>query len=297
MARSVALGLAARRGLPIGVVGWLFGASQRVTRAACWEAIWFYHDPRPCHLVVFNAYFDASGHPDDTYAMYVSGFVASEAKWMEWETAWLALLAEFGIVPPFHTTEFEGRKSQYAMWSAVRREEFRRRAIRTFTPPRINKAISYGVVLADLRRLFHEFVMPDECPPEPYAWCGQQVVALVVQWALHRRSAGTLGGRDELAFVFEHGDKHRGKLEQVLERSNILPIFRRKKEIVAFQACDFLAWQHRNWLTKRAGGRLNASPALHEMVRCLAKDSLVLHTWTSLSQEAERQGIPKRTGV
>lgn len=118
----------------------------------------------------YTAYFDASGHPDDTEVMYVAGFVASERKWLKWETTWLALVDDFGIVPPFHCTEFEARKGEYADWSVERREEFRLKAVRTFIPPRYCGADSSQgrVQPVRLRRRQHRtFAHP---PPDRTPW-------------------------------------------------------------------------------------------------------------------------------
>jgi hypothetical protein len=242
----------------------------------------------------YTAYFDASGHPDDSEVMYVAGFVASEEKWQRWETVWLALLEEFGIQPPFHCTEFEARKEGYADWSDKRREDFRLKAVRTFIPPRLNKAISYGIRLTDLRRIHSEFEFPPHLRPEPYPWCGTKVVELVMAWASRRWAAGDVGPTDRYAFVFEHGDKHRGLLEKALDHYGLLPIFMKKGDVVAFQACDFLAWQHRNWLTKRDPTRRRASETLQLMARSLAKDSLLFHTYERMVPECERLGFPRR---
>ena len=245
-------------------------------------------------ITKYTAYFDASGHPDDSKVMYVAGFVAPEVKWRKFETAWLALLEKYDIEPPFHCTEFEARRGEYGKWSNERREEFRLRAVHTFTPPRLNKAISYGIPLADLRQIHAEFEFPAHLRPEPYPWCGVKVVELVLAWAQRRFDAGDVGPHDQFEFVFEHGDKHRGELEGALARIGLLPLFRKKQEVVAFQACDFLAWQHRNWLTKRDPTCRRANETLQRMGRSLAKDSLVFHTYDRLVPECERLGFPKR---
>ena len=246
-------------------------------------------------MVLYKAYFDASGTGHDTHAMFMSGFIATERKWRKWESAWLALLAEYGIKPPFHTTEFETRRGQFREWPNELRESFRLAAIRSLTPPRLNKAFSYGIAVEDLRRLFREFEMPSGAPSSPYAWCGLRVTEMVGEWGRNRAKAGRVDPGERYAVLFEHGDTDRGRLEAVLSVMGLCALFPKKRDAVAFQACDFLAWQHRNWLTQRTlRGRLNATPAVQEIARCLAKDSLAFHSWDHLVHECERQGIQRR---
>jgi hypothetical protein len=205
-------------------------------------------------MVMFTAYFDASGHPNDvgsTPALFVSGFVSTVEKWLKFEKYWLALLEEFHITPPFHMTDFESGHGQYAAWKDDReeRERFRSEAlhvIKRWT----NKPFSSGVLIPDFQRLFREYAMPPEVPREPYPFCGEAVVVdLLRPWLEHCIKDGRFRmGTDNLQIVFEHGDKHKGLLEAALERRNVDAIFMKKAALVPFQACDFLAWMHRRWL-------------------------------------------------
>lgn len=84
-------------------------------------ALWLNHDPRQCWMGGFIAYFDASGHPDDRGGtMFVSGFVASEAKWLKFEGRWLDLLRRYGVESPFHMKDFTAGVKQYAAWKDER---------------------------------------------------------------------------------------------------------------------------------------------------------------------------------
>jgi sialic acid synthase SpsE len=108
----------------------------------------------------------------------------------------------------------------------------------------------------------------------------------------------TLRRTDRFRIVFEQGDKHKGALQRALSSQGLPPAFESKANVVAFQACDFLAWMHRNWLTTRTRrGRANYRPrqSLLQFTRMFPADSSVFGTWDGFARECEDQGIPKRT--
>lgn len=253
-------------------------------------------------MTQFNAYFDASGHPSHTSSsasLFVTGLLSTVERWAKFDAHWLALLDDFAIVPPFHTTDFESGKKQYAGWKEdiSRREEFRAGAlsvIKRWT----NKPFSSGVVVSDLRRLVTEYNLPAEFATEPYPFCGGQAIKMVKEWAERGVRDGRRHGKDKIDIVFEHGDKHRGQLEKFLQTVHGVPIqFQNKSEVIAFQACDFLAWQHRRWLTDReTHGSRSYRPrkAMIEVARVLPKDSSTFANWEGLVRECEAWGILRR---
>jgi hypothetical protein len=255
-----------------------------------------------CSMTTFTAYFDASGHPNDAGAapaLFVSGFVSTVEKWLKFKEHWLALLDEFHITPPFHMTDFETGHGQYAAWKddLAERERFRSAAlhvIKRWT----NKPFSSGVLLPDLDRLFREYDMPADVPREPYPFCGEQALDLLRVWLEHCVKDGRVRiGIDKLQIVFEDGDKHKGLLEAGLARRNLHAIFMRKEDIVPFQACDFLAWQHRRWLTNFAKfGAKNFRPrkSLVEFTLMFPRDSSTFGNWDGFVRECADRGIKLR---
>jgi hypothetical protein len=265
-------------------------------------AIWSNHDPRRRFLAHFTAYFDASGHPDHKNpnlppAFFVSGFVASVEKWLKFERKWLSLLAEYEIAPPFHMKDFEAGVGQYAPWKddKPRRDEFRGKAIDVIRL-NTNKPMSVGLVLPDFYRWFQEYEIPDTLPREPYVWCGLAMHDRVQTWARNRIKAGAIRLTDKIEFVFETGDKHRGRLADEFEKqTGRPPIFRRKDEAVAFQACDFLAWENRRWLTDRQNPKWRGPrPSSVYLHRHVPSDYGGFVTWETLSRDAEKHGWPRR---
>ena len=101
----------------------------------------------------YAAYFDASGdraRGGTAPALTMSGFVATVHKWRRFEREWLALLDRFGIVPPFHMTDFEGCHGQYRKFRGQEesREQFRSEALQIITRC-TSKAFTVGVVVPD----------------------------------------------------------------------------------------------------------------------------------------------------
>lgn len=250
-------------------------------------------------MAKFTANFDASGDAGDTSpgaSFFVSGFVSTVDKWMAFEKEWLSLLCEFGIKSPFHMTDFETCAKQYASWKGdrPRRNEFLLRAV-DIMHKRTNKPFSHGVILADLRRMFAEFDIPDIVPSAPYAFCGLQVVGYTLQWAANRFRAKTMTAADEMEIVFEHGDLDKGKfMNAARRRYGKIPIFK-TKAWVPFQICDLLGWEHRRRVVefaKHGAARSRASYA--ELERRLPDGAMRFDSWQSLERFCISKGFARR---
>jgi len=61
---------------------------------------------------MYSAYFDESGHPDDSDYLIVAGAVASVGQWVAFESDWKAILAPFNT-DLFHANEFAQRKKPF----------------------------------------------------------------------------------------------------------------------------------------------------------------------------------------
>jgi hypothetical protein len=252
-------------------------------------------------MAIFNAYFDASGHPDatgDGSALFVSGWISTVEKWAKFERLWLDLLAENGLQPPFHMTDFQAGRRQY---KAIRRDETRFRAFKNTAIALMtrytHKAFSVGVVIPHLRRFYAEYQVPPELPyQKPFPWCAMQSMRLVYKWMNNRLAAGTAKPTDKIEIIFQHGDKDRGEF---LEAAELVyqnrPTIMGNLAAVPFQACDYLAWEHRHWLTARTT-RPGATPSYANVMlaRRLAPDSLLYADWETLTRDADAQGWAKR---
>src|SRR5690242_11472191 len=120
-------------------------------------SVWRRHDPSTCYMLIIQpsyntsstqhtAYFDASGKKEQP-VLVVSGFVASEKQWLRFEEEWDALLGEFQLAHPFHTTDYVAavQGTQYEQFSdnRDRREDFEAAAVRILKQTR--KPFSFGV--------------------------------------------------------------------------------------------------------------------------------------------------------
>ena len=75
------------------------------------------HDDQASALMAtYAAYFDAGGHPLDRHALFVTGLVSTESKWLEFGKAWIKALKREAINQPFHMSAFMNGNGIYASW-------------------------------------------------------------------------------------------------------------------------------------------------------------------------------------
>ncbi|MET0399740.1 MAG: hypothetical protein ABW277_23330 [Longimicrobiaceae bacterium] len=254
-----------------------------------------------CDLAFFTAYFDASGHPADSNlgaSLFFSGFVSTAEKWLRFEKAWLALLADNGIEPPFHMADFEAGEGQYARWRGdfAGRQVFLHKAaavIRRHT----RKPFSHGIVIADLQRMYDTYEFPENERREAFPWCGVLVLGKVLAWARKGVRQGNMRGDDTIEFVFEDGDKHRGQFMDLAEETyKILPIPRKKNQHLQFDACDLLAWEHRRFLGQLVRRDTKHPPrsSLVEIMRLFPGGAFTFQHWGLLDAACKARGLKQR---
>ncbi len=261
-------------------------------------SLWLNHNPKERHMAMFTAYFDASGHSADTgvgACLFVTGFVASVERWLEFETAWLGHLDENDIEPPFHMTDFISSKCQYASWKGqkAKRDTFLAKAVRIIKD-HTRKPFSNGVVIEDLKRMFREFEVP-AMPEEPYPWCAIQIFTFVNDWTKSQLNQGRVNPLDHLEYVFETGDLYRGKFMEIArDVYGITPKFMDKDSCVPFQACDLVAWAHRRALSGYRKGEVRAPSAYADIMRHLPADASKFHTWRTMEAVCIKAGFLRR---
>ncbi len=59
-------------------------------------------------MSAFSAYFDESGHPDDSPYLVIAGGIAEVEQWAHFEREWTELLAPLGT-KLFHAVDFHRR--------------------------------------------------------------------------------------------------------------------------------------------------------------------------------------------
>jgi hypothetical protein len=198
--------------------------------------LWGNHDPGRCFVAELGAFFDASGRSDDKTvpALFVSGFVSSEKKWLRFETEWLSLLTEYDIPRPFRMSKF------YADYRdrPEARAAFLRAALRIIKRGTY-KSFSSGVFMEAHKQASKQYVLPPVIA-DPFALCGLKVIAQVGIWIRNQNVT------KPIIFVFESGDLGRGNLLKAVRglKVGLEPIFASKKNIVAFDPADMVAWVH-----------------------------------------------------
>jgi hypothetical protein len=211
-------------------------------------------------MIPFIVYFDASGRSDDPTirAVFVSGCISTEAKWLRFDEAWRALLGKHRMARPFRMSKF------YAEWldRPKERAEFVCDAIKIIKRY-TRKTFSSGVGLAAHRKTAAERHLP-LWVNDPYALCATKVVAQVGRWIKNRDV------QKKIAFVFETGDLGQGAFITSLEdaRVRINPNFASKADVSPFDAGDLIAWVHARSVGRHLAGKRND---VEEFARAIAR--------------------------
>jgi Protein of unknown function (DUF3800) len=198
---------------------------------------------------MFTAYFDASGTPNTT-VLTMAGYVSDVTKWTKLEEHWHRILSAHNITS-FHMTDCVSFRGEFANWRD--KPDVRKRVIndlsecaRRFT----NKRFSASVVIHDYNRVDAEYQL-NEHIGHPYSLCGTSCIEHVRTWAKNRSVEA-----NDIAFVFEAGDKHKGDFQEICQRRfGIAPLFLSKKDVVPFQAADLAAWKTRHPIREAVGSK------------------------------------------
>jgi|SRR6516165_9318117 hypothetical protein len=207
-----------------------------IVRHACWMAF-LNHDPQDvwiAFLMNFGAYFDDSGHPDDSFCVTVAGFVATEEQWLLFEKEWReAISAPPYNLSAFHMTHFEADRR-------LSREEKDKLLNKLVTIIRYRSRfhISHSVPMDEYRNINQEFAFEESVGP-PYALAGRTIAKSLNHWR------SKYGGEDcKLLVAFEDGTKHKGDFMHRMEADHLpCPMFLKKSEAVPLQAADLAGWE------------------------------------------------------
>jgi hypothetical protein len=263
-------------------------------------------DPSTLEMIVFNAYFDASGSSKNKLSsatLYVSGFVSTENQWGKFEVEWPKLLTKHGIIAPFHMTDFEDPNGPYSDWSQDERDDFLLEALALINR-RTAKPISFGVVVKDLERVYKEFDVPVQEQYLPYAFCGREVMIEVAQWILNRERKGRFAETDRIGIVFEYGDDGADQLAHIaLYDFKYALTFLTKDQADEFQACDLLAWEHRTrhtWRLEALKGRpvkprgVFSRKSFAKLMESFPSDAMKFSEWKHLQRRFTDLGYKRR---
>ena len=150
-------------------------------------SIWLTQDLERCYMTMFTAYHDASGHPKQGRALFVTGVVSAVPYWLEFEPKWKKTLKQHGLTYPFHMTDWATQSTpEYLEWAGdIPRQTAFHKAVHKLLLDYTAITVSQGVLLADLRRLRKEYVLPPQWKT-PLTYCATGAYELLKQ-SWHRQ--------------------------------------------------------------------------------------------------------------
>jgi len=187
---------------------------------------------------MFTAYFDDSGSPDDTLAVVVAGFVASDEQWIHFERNWNDTLKQFGI-SLFHMKDFAHSVGEFKKFKGNKEDrEWLLSQLLSHIKLRVRHSCGHAVLMDDFRTVNNRYAL-ESFGITPYSLWGRTCLASVGNWAKQWSIA-----EGQIGYVFEDGSKGKGTLEQrILRDKEIRPVFKKKCESVPLQAADLFAYE------------------------------------------------------
>jgi hypothetical protein len=180
---------------------------------------------------------DDSGTANDTLAVVVAGFVATDEQWTQFECNWNDSLRQFRI-SHFHMKEFAHSVGEFSRFRQAKeeRESFLRQLL-SHIKLRVTYTVAHAVLMNDYRKVNEIYALDYGFPP--YALAGRSCVARINLWAEKHGIP-----KQQIRHVFEDGSAGKTKLyESALRDHGIHVTFMEKGECAALQAADLLAYE------------------------------------------------------
>ena len=238
---------------------------------------------------MFTAYFDGSGSPDEGKALAVAGYLSNVDQWSQFDLEWRKCLEDENV-SSFHMRDFAHSLREFASWrnDEPRRKRFLQRLIR-ITKLRVRKSIGNAVILAAYDRVNAEYMFQEYLGP-PYALCGMGCMKDVYRWATKPKRQYKMP-----TCIFEDGDKHKTEFRRLIVRFPDWPDpeFGAKKDYLAFQAADLIAWESRKLYTEAESGTFS------KLRKSLAELEKISPAWWVYTEKELRRmcadfSIPRR---
>jgi len=186
---------------------------------------------------MFTAYYDDSGTANDTLAVVVAGFVATDEQWTHFDRNWSDSLRQFGI-SHFHMREFAHSVGEFARFKQDKEErECFLRQLLSHIKLRVTHTVAHAVLMNDYRKVNKIYALDYAFPP--YALAGRTCVARLNLWAEKRGIP-----KEQIRHIFEDGSAGKTELyESVLRDHQIKVTFKKKDEAIALQSADLFAYE------------------------------------------------------
>jgi hypothetical protein len=184
---------------------------------------------------MYTAYYDRAETHDDSLAVVVAGFVATNEQWAEFERKWNDTLKQFGI-SLFQMRDFNHSLREFSKFK--QRQEDRHWFLRQLLSHiilRVAYSVGHAFLMADYWKVNSVYALDYRFPP--YALAGRTCVARINLWA------EKLGiPKEQIQHVFEDGAAGKGLLyDNVLPDHEMKLSFKKRDECVALQAAELLA--------------------------------------------------------
>ena len=101
-------------------------------------------------VIFLQFYLDESGVHDGSPYVVVSGFMSSQAQWLEFEGKWRKLLDRWGL-DFFHMSDFEGYYGPYSEWTAEQHRDRLNQLLDTIAA-HVHGYVGFGLSKADYER-------------------------------------------------------------------------------------------------------------------------------------------------
>ena len=175
-------------------------------------------------------------------------------RWKRFDQKWKAVLADVGIEIPFHMSDFMASQAGFRDWQG--RDEDKR-ALLLVLARLIRKSVSFGIgegVIIDEWNKANQVYALAQNHCTPYALASFFVIDKTLRWIGNHHDKEI-----KTAIVFESGDSGKGDFMWVMDqirrrRPDLAPTYPQfgiEDDVVAFQACDFVAWEKRRAMGKR----------------------------------------------
>jgi hypothetical protein len=199
-----------------------------------------------CMMTSYYLYCDEAGGKDHGFIV-VAGYLSTFARWEAFTQEWNQLLVAYDL-PYFHMKEFAQSKGPFAKWKD---NEGKRTAFLSCAAAIIRNHVERGfasiVEFSSFQRV-NELYHLDRAFGVPYSLAGITCVEKVSDY---------LGTHHGVEYIFEDGDKGKGKLMEVMgQQGHSLPIFHPSRDkcdkrgriikgVIPIQAADFAAYELR----------------------------------------------------
>lgn len=194
---------------------------------------------RSSEMVIFSAYFDASGDRGTRVTSF-AGFVSRATKWDRFQCEWLEILKVNPRVRMFHMSDFVSSQNGWEEWrgpaSSNRRAELIANLVACIKR-NTNKGFSSAIRKSDFDKANEKYLLHEELG-DRYVLSGLACLGALKLWAARK----ALDYKDVL-IVLEEGDEEQYRLLQYLRSEGFNAIPQSKDKVRAFDACDLAAWK------------------------------------------------------